>query len=1027
MTDNVPALSMEENGNKARGVKGRITNNDADNPSSNGSTASLSAQNDVSKIVNDDIQPTTSTQPDHQSHSSFTSPTDTTSDAGSNTNNHSKMDPESIYDFYKEHIFPAIMSSFPILVRRIWNDAISWIALAAHQLYLFILPTWWKEQDQRQQLSRGDGENDGGNMVEKYQQWLLNTQKQLWDQAVASSNRVNATVAEFMLQYFDTNNDGHISANELLNMTELFEKLPQTTTVISRAPESFWMWFSREWPLMDWKVGVFLWQTFGGLLLVIAVLSIVPGRLHSWSGKILRWPILGLTYLLIGVELIVYIVIRVVIRVAETIFATPKHRALRRKMAAAESYEEWYQYAAALDLSQKRDKWQRSISDSTSYQYNWPLIQQLMADMKEARQKQDVILAMAVLQQCTRKNVGGIMSEDLFTKTYTGEPKFIVIEFIGEVTKTMHWVTDQVMSADPNDDVRLESDHDSEDLKTYEKSFQHKSRNEREHLWQSLIGLAINVATLNFHPGDDDAKKTGKENKNKEGSSKELNSSPKAAATKQLERLEPTTLIGSPTRSTAHLSSMDDVNLRYTSSGDLISATTLGTEAESEGAPSHRSTGAVPSMAHREQLLVFLKRARAAYGRTALCLSGGAMMGLYHFGHLQGLMETDCLPNIVSGCSAGSVIGAVLCTRTNDELQHDLDPQVIGPHMKCFSRSWSDRIVSLWKTGNLFSEKDWQEMIQWFTCGNMTFEEAYHKTGRIFCIALAATTKKTPPVLLNYISAPNVTIASAVIASAAVPGFVAPQQLEIKDADGTVRSAGPETYFDGSIRHDIPTAGLSEMLNCQFFVACQCNPHIVPFFFDPKGGVGRPSRWSSGDRGTSWRGGFLLAALEMYLKNDMKAKHVFLRDLDAAVSFTGTMLTQSFEGSTTIVPRVRFRDFFTLFSDPSVDSLYHYNQVGAVAAYQHAAMIRLHYRLADALDECIEKLEKGRKEDENLNSSFQVKVSRRASFDMSKKIARAMAQMEVPGENQNMPDVIAAALQERLESDSTSLSDGSTN
>lgn len=306
----------------------------------------------------------------------------------------------------------------------------------------------------------------------------------------------------------------------------------------------------------------------------------------------------------------------------------------------------------------------------------------------------------------------------------------------------------------------------------------------------------------------------------------------------------------------------------------------------------------------------------------------------------------------------------------------------------------------------------------------MTFEEAYKKTGRVFCIALSATAKKTPPVLINYISAPNVTIASAVIASAAVPGFVEPQRLNLKDSDGTVRSAGPETYYDGSIRHDIPTAGLSEMLNCQFFVACQCNPHIVPFFFDPKGGVGRPSRWASGDQSTSWRGGFLLAALEMYLKNDMKAKHVFLRDLDAAVSFTGTMLTQSFEGSTTIVPQVRLRDFFTLFSDPSVDSLYHYNRTGSIAAYQHAAMIRLHYRLADALDECIEKLENGRRDGNNLNGSFQVKVTRRATFDENKKVARALAHLEAPPGSQQMPDVIAAALQERLESDSTSLSDG---
>jgi TAG lipase/steryl ester hydrolase/phospholipase A2/LPA acyltransferase len=94
---------------------------------------------------------------------------------------------------------------------------------------------------------------------------------------------------------------------------------------------------------------------------------------------------------------------------------------------------------------------------------------------------------------------------------------------------------------------------------------------------------------------------------------------------------------------------------------------------------------------------------------------------------------------------------------------------------------------------------------------------------------------------LNYISAPNVTIASAVVASAAVPGFVPPVSLQYKDSNGVVRSRGKnlETYFDGSIEQDIPISGLAEMLNVQFFIACQCNPHIVPLFYNSKGGVGR--------------------------------------------------------------------------------------------------------------------------------------------------------------------------------------------
>ena len=41
------------------------------------------------------------------------------------------------------------------------------------------------------------------------------------------------------------------------------------------------------------------------------------------------------------------------------------------------------------------------------------------------------------------------------------------------------------------------------------------------------------------------------------------------------------------------------------------------------------------------------------------------------------------------------------------------------------------------------------------------------------------------------------------------------------------------------------------------------------------GDVGRPSRWSSGTRDDSWRGGFLLSAIEMYLKNDMKVRTLY--------------------------------------------------------------------------------------------------------------------------------------------------------
>ena len=118
-----------------------------------------------------------------------------------------------------------------------------------------------------------------------------------------------------------------------------------------------------------------------------------------------------------------------------------------------------------------------------------------------------------------------------------------------------------------------------------------------------------------------------------------------------------------------------------------------------------------------------------------------------------------------------------------------------------------------------------------------------------------------------------------------------------------------------------------------------------------------------------------------------------------------------------------------LFSDPDPTSLEGYFQAGSVAAYQHAAMIRLHYRIADAIDSCLEKL--GAVEVRGSKA----KVSRRASFEVNEQISKAIAQNpnvhinNTMSPTHNMPAVITAALNERFESDdgSTSMSDDDSN
>jgi len=206
--------------------------------------------------------------------------------------------------------------------------------------------------------------------------------------------------------------------------------------------------FQRSWLMLDDKTLSYVWNSYANLLIVIIVLTIIPGLLHRLSGKILRWPILALTYLSIATDLTIYIALRLFIRFVEAVFSTSKHRALRKKLESASSYEEWHDIALSLDKSQQRYQWQYAIDDDTSFKFNWAFIKELMTEMTQAREAGNILDAISVLQNCTRKNVGGILSEELFSHTNTGDPKVIVMEFLEEVVKTIQWITHEVTESD---------------------------------------------------------------------------------------------------------------------------------------------------------------------------------------------------------------------------------------------------------------------------------------------------------------------------------------------------------------------------------------------------------------------------------------------------------------------------------------------------------------------------------------------------------------------------------------------------
>lgn len=160
-----------------------------------------------------------------------------------------------------------------------------------------------------------------------------------------------------------------------------------------------------------------------------------------------------------------------------------------------------------------------------------------------------------------------------------------------------------------------------------------------------------------------------------------------------------------------------------------------------------------------------LLAARQAFGRSAVLFSGGATFGMNHIGVLRALWEAKLLPRIMSGASAGSIVCAVFCTRTEDELPGLLQTFPHGD-FSVFDEPGHEenifqRTARFLKYGSFLDISHLAKVMRGWL-GDITFQEAYNRTRRILNICVSSAGVYELPRLLNYITAPNVLIWSAV-------------------------------------------------------------------------------------------------------------------------------------------------------------------------------------------------------------------------------------------------------------------------
>ena len=238
----------------------------------------------------------------------------------------------------------------------------------------------------------------------------------------------------------------------------------------------------------------------------------------------------------------------------------------------------------------------------------------------------------------------------------------------------------------------------------------------------------------------------------------------------------------------------------------------------------HLSRPDLPGISEEEQRS-FFERAMHCYGRSALMLSGSGSFLYFHMGVVRAMWSEGLLPDVISGSSGGSVVGAIVCTHSDAELKQLLDVEALDKLAHDIERP---------KTGSRMSQDQIRAQLELFL-PDITFQQAYELTGRHLNISVAPAERHQNSRLLNAIASPNVLIREAVLASCAVPGIFPPVTLMARDHEGNrVPYLSDRKWVDGSVTNDLPAKRLARLYGVNHYIVSQANPAVTPFIGDTK-------------------------------------------------------------------------------------------------------------------------------------------------------------------------------------------------
>lgn len=339
-------------------------------------------------------------------------------------------------------------------------------------------------------------------------------------------------------------------------------------------------------------------------------------------------------------------------------------------------------------------------------------------------------------------------------------------------------------------------------------------------------------------------------------------------------------------------------------------------------------------------------------------LSGGATLGLFHTGVCKALLERDLLPKVISGSSAGAIMTGMLGVSLPDQI-----PELLtGEHF--FHKAFRFRkIIELIKGNGGIADVMYLKKFLVQNLGDVTFAEAYKRSGLHINIAVAPYNTAQNPRILNALTAPHVLVWSAVLASCAVPVLFPPVHLTSKRYDGQHTPYMSNTkWVDGSMRSDFPQEKMARLYNINYTIASQVNPHIVPFMQSDSARF-RRDVLSWPERIIRHQGKAVAMDVMDLTRNSLGSFFPIRRALDHGYGILG----QRYYGDVNIIAKYGLRHYSYMLQNPRPKLFQVLQQEGERATWPKIASIETHARIGKTIEHCLASL---RKQEEKQQNEF---------------------------------------------------------